>query len=184
MIENLIPWMVAFPLVAGIVLLFISGDTLRRYAVYAFTGAIMVGSILLAWKSHPNTTLLDGSAHTISLGMLAVETLIASFIVWVTVRAKNWLALGLLVTQFLLVAGFEIHEMLKPVSATETIVSAVASSVATVSPWVFCDQLSLIMVLVIGIIGGLICIYAPGYMKEFHEHHHPEYRDRRAGYGR
>ena len=48
MIENLIPWMVAFPLLAGIVLLFISGDALRRYAVYAATAAIMAGSVLLA----------------------------------------------------------------------------------------------------------------------------------------
>jgi ech hydrogenase subunit A len=179
MIEHLIPWMVVFPLVVGIVLLFITGDTVRRYAIYAFTATIMAGSILLALKSNPNTALLDGFAHNISWGMLVVETLIASFIVWVTVRAQNWLALGLLLTQFLLVAGFEIHELLKPVSAVEAIVSTVAASASTVSPWIFCDQLSVIMVLVIGIIGGLICLYAPGYMKEFHEHHHPEYRDRR-----
>lgn len=175
MIQNLIPWMIAFPLLAGIVLFFISSDTLRRYAVYAATVVIMAGSILLAWKSNQNTTVLDSSAHSISLVMLAVEALIASFIVWVTVKAKNWLAMGLLLAQFLLVAGFELHEMLKPVSATESI----ASTVAAVSPWILCDELSVIMVLVIGIIGGLICIYAPGYMKEFHENHHPDYRDRR-----
>jgi len=174
MIENLIPWMVVFPLLAGIVLLFISSDTLRRYAVYAATAAIMAGSILLAWKSNQNTMVLDGFAHNISLVMLVVEALIASFVVWVTVKAKNWLALGLLLTQFLLVAGFEIHEMLKPVPVTES----VAAAVATVSPWILCDQLSVIMVLVIGIIGGLICIYAPGYMTEFHQQH-PEFRDRR-----
>jgi ech hydrogenase subunit A len=174
MIENLIPWMVAFPLLAGVVLLFISSDILRRYAVYAATAAIMAGSVLLAWKSNQNTMVLDGFAHSISLSMLIVEALIASFIVWVTVKAKNWLALGLLLTQFLLVAGFEVHEMLKPVPVTESVVAAVA----TVSPWILCDQLSVIMVLVIGIIGGLICIYAPGYMTEFHQQH-PEFRDRR-----
>ena len=174
MIENLIPWMVAFPLLAGIVLLFISGDTLRRYAGYAATATIMAGSILLAWKSNQNTAVLDGVAHNISLVMLVVEALIASFIIRVTVKAKNWLAFGLLLTQFLLVAGFEIHEMLKPVPVTES----VAAAVVAVSPWILCDQLSVIMVLVIGIIGGLICIYAPGYMTEFHQQH-PEFRDRR-----
>jgi ech hydrogenase subunit A len=171
MVENLIPWLVAFPLLAGIVLFFISSDTLRRYAVYAATAVMMAGSILLAWKSNQNTAVLDGSAHGISFTMLAIEVLIVCFLVRVTMKAKNWLALGLLLTQFLLVAGFELHEILKPVSAPE--------SIATVSPWILCDQLSVIMVLVVGIIGGLICIYAPGYMKEFHEHHHPEYRDRR-----
>ncbi|NOU36838.1 MAG: hydrogenase [Kiritimatiellaceae bacterium] len=170
MIENLIPWMVAFPLLAGVVLLFISSDILRRYAVYAATAVVMAGSVLLAWKSNQNTMGLDGSAHNISFVMLAVEALIASFLIRITAKSKNWLALGLLLTQFLLVAGFEIHELLKPVPVTE--------SVAAVSPWILCDQLSVIMVLVIGIIGGLICIYAPAYMTEFHKQH-PEFRDRR-----
>ena len=163
MIENLIPWMVAFPLLAGIVLLFISGDALRRYAVYAATAAIMAGSVLLAWKSNQSTTLLDGFAHNISFGMLIVEALIASYIVWVTLKAKNWLALCLLLVQFPLVAGFEVQEMMKTPSVTESVTAAVS----TVSPWLLCDQLSVIMALVIGIVGGLICIYAPGYMTEF-----------------
>ena len=175
MTGNLVPWMVAFPLLAGVVLFFISSDTLRRYAVYAATAVIMAGSILLAWTSHQNTMILDGMAHSISLVMLAVEVLAAGYIVRVTVKAKNWPALGLLLVQFFLVAGFEVHEMMKAPVAD----ASGASAVAAVSPWILCDQLSVIMVLVIGIIGGLICIYAPGYMKEFHEHHHPEYRDRR-----
>jgi ech hydrogenase subunit A len=172
MIENLIPWMVAFPLLAGVVLLFISGDTLRRYAVFAATAAIMAGSVLLAFQSNPNTAVLDGFAHNISFVMLAVEVLIVGFLLRTTLKAKNWLAAGLLLTQFLLVAGFEIHEMLKPAhSSAEAIIS-------TSSSWLLCDQLSVIMVLVVGIVGGLICIYAPGYMKEFHQQH-PEFRDRR-----
>jgi ech hydrogenase subunit A len=171
MIENLIPGMVIFPLIAGVILLFISNDTVRRYLVYAFSAVLIAGAILLAFNPNPSTTLLDGLSHNISWGMLAVETLIACFIVWVTVRAKNWLALGLLLTQFFLVAGFEIHEMLKSSEGLHAVVTA--------SPWLLCDQLTVIMVLVIGIVGGLICIYAPGYMKEFHVTHHPELRDRR-----
>ena len=178
MLENLIPWMIAFPLLAGVVLFFISGDAIRRYAVYAATGAIMVGSVLLAWQSSQNTTVLDSFAHGISLAMLAIEVLITGFIVWVTVKAKNWLALGLVLVQFLLVAGFELQEMGKSPSTTEKIGHAVSAAVTTSSPWLLCDQLSVIMVLVIGIVGGLICIYAPNYMTEFHEQH-PEFRDRR-----
>ncbi|MCC7300119.1 MAG: NADH-quinone oxidoreductase subunit L, partial [Verrucomicrobia bacterium] len=146
---------------------------IRRYAVYAAAATIMAGAVLLALNPGQNTMVLDGAAHNISLIMLAVESLIVIFLLKITLKAKNWLALGLLLTQFLLVAGFEIHEMLKPASASaETIIS-------TSSPWLLCDQLSEIMVLIIGVIGGLICIYAPGYMKEFHENHHPEFRDRR-----
>ncbi|HTX72398.1 MAG TPA: proton-conducting transporter membrane subunit [Rectinemataceae bacterium] len=40
------------------------------------------------------------------------------------------------------------------------------------------DQMSILMVLVIGIVGGLIVIYATGYMSTF-QREHPEVRDRR-----
>ena len=36
----------------------------------------------------------------------------------------------------------------------------------------YVDELSLIMILIIGIIGTLICVYAMGYMKDF-QHHQP-----------
>jgi ech hydrogenase subunit A len=45
----------------------------------------------------------------------------------------------------------------------------------------YVDNLSLIMVLIIGIIGTIICIYALGYMKEYHEHH-AEMSDGRRGF--
>ena len=38
----------------------------------------------------------------------------------------------------------------------------------------FVDQFSIIMAMIIGIIGSLICVYSLGYMKHFHEQHrHP-----------
>ena len=42
----------------------------------------------------------------------------------------------------------------------------------------YIDRLSIIMVLIIGIIGSLICVYALPYMKDFQHHHHGE-KDRR-----
>ncbi|MCR5775740.1 MAG: NADH-quinone oxidoreductase subunit L [Lachnospiraceae bacterium] len=42
------------------------------------------------------------------------------------------------------------------------------------------DHLTVIMVLIVGIVGSLICIYAVGYIRDYH-HHHTEYQDR-SGY--
>ena len=42
----------------------------------------------------------------------------------------------------------------------------------------YIDKLSVIMILIIGIIGSLICVYATGYMKDF-QHHHAGEKDRR-----
>jgi len=39
------------------------------------------------------------------------------------------------------------------------------------------DRLSILMVLIVVIVGGLINIYATGYMRGYH-HHHPEIKDR------
>ena len=41
----------------------------------------------------------------------------------------------------------------------------------------FLDQFSIIMALIVGIIGSLICVYSVGYMEIYH-HHHKEIRDR------
>ena len=42
----------------------------------------------------------------------------------------------------------------------------------------YVDRLSMIMILIIGIIGSLITVYALGYMKDF-QHHHADEKDRR-----
>lgn len=44
-------------------------------------------------------------------------------------------------------------------------------------PHIFANKLSIIMCLIVAIVGCLICIYAIGYMKDYHNHH-TEYKDR------
>ena len=41
------------------------------------------------------------------------------------------------------------------------------------------DKLTIMMCLIIGVVGCLICVYAVGYMKEYRAHH-TEYKDRSA----
>jgi ech hydrogenase subunit A len=45
----------------------------------------------------------------------------------------------------------------------------------------YVDNFSLIMALIIGIIGSLICWYAVSYMKDYH-HHHPEMKNRQRSF--
>jgi ech hydrogenase subunit A len=42
----------------------------------------------------------------------------------------------------------------------------------------FIDKFSIIMSLVVGIIGSLICVYSIGYMQDFHKDYHKEIKDR------
>lgn len=48
------------------------------------------------------------------------------------------------------------------------------------SAHIYVDSLTVIMVLVVGIVGSLICIYAVGYIKDYHSHH-TDVKDR-SGY--
>ena len=41
------------------------------------------------------------------------------------------------------------------------------------------DQLTIVMCLIIGIVGCLICVHAMGYMKDY-KAHHKEFKDRRS----
>ena len=50
---------------------------------------------------------------------------------------------------------------------------------AAPAPHILSDKLTIMMALIIGVVGTLICVYAVGYMKEYH-HHHKEYKDRSA----
>jgi ech hydrogenase subunit A len=43
----------------------------------------------------------------------------------------------------------------------------------------FVDKFSVILAFINGVVGGGICLYALGYMKEYHEHAHKEVADRR-----
>jgi ech hydrogenase subunit A len=94
--------------------------------------------------------------------VLAGDVLLFCFILFWGIRDKRWPVIVLLLLQFIPLIIFEVtkHQELK-----------------ATNPLYF-DQFSVIMALIIGVIGGLIAIFAVPYMKEFH-HHHQEIKDRR-----
>ena len=94
-------------------------------------------------------------SHTVSSCMLAVEVLIAAFIIYISLRAKKYLPVLLVVAQSLIMIIFELG----------------AGSSMKIEHSLFVDKFSIIMALIIGIIGSAICLYAIGYLPEYHEHH-------------
>jgi ech hydrogenase subunit A len=87
--------------------------------------------------------------------MLAVEVLIAVFIVYISVRSKKYLPVLLVVVQSLIMLTFEFT----------------SGSGMLIEHSLFVDKLSIIMALIVGIIGSAICLYAIGYIPEYHEHY-------------
>ncbi len=162
----ILPFLILFPVAIAAVLLLVSNDTWRRPVVYA--GATVIGAAslyLLFITPEAGPEFFPVSFEPISGLMFWAEMAIAAFLVYLSVRYKKYLALFLVVAQAALLAYFEM---------------TAAHGVHSV-PTLFIDQLSLIMALIIGIIGSLICVYALGYMATYQEHH-PDVKDRRRSF--
>ena len=152
------------PLAAGLLLLCLKPDLPRKILVSVVTLAVCCGSVALARLPAPlDLGELPWSQHGINLGMLLVEMAMSLFIIFVGVRAKNPLIVLLTLAQAGLMVWFEF---------TAGVHLEVAQNL-------FVDKFTVIMGLINGIVGGGICIYALGYMREYHEVAHRDVPDRR-----
>ena len=130
----------------------------------AVAALLAAGSIALAIGLFSNgLTTLSFDPHGIGLAMEGLEVAMAGYVIYLGFRHRQPLIAVLMAAQFALMLWFgyrhgeELH----------------------VGHNLLVDRFSTVMALIIGITGGLICLYALGYMREFHEDHHPEFRDRR-----
>lgn len=156
--------LILVPFAVGICLLCLRLDALRKILV---AGAlVVVCSLTVALAMSPasiDLKYLPVSAHAINLGMLLIEIAMSLFIIYVGVRAKHlWIVL-LTLAQAGLMVWFE----LGPGAHLE------------VAQDLFVDKFSLIMALINGLVGSGICLYALGYMGEYHQKAHREVPDRR-----
>lgn len=162
--SGLMPLLCFLPFVVGLILLVTGSNNIRRPVVGAGVAAVIIGSISLALPNVPDAVMrLPVSPEKISLAMLVCEAVISLYLLWVSVRTKRPL-IGLLA---LAQAG-----LLLPLELG-------GGHHAEVAKYLVLDQFTIILTLIIGVVGGLICLYALDYMQEFHVTHHPEMPDGR-----
>ncbi len=153
------------PLVAAILLAVLNRDAIRNGIVGVASAVLIAASLFLAylaWSSPAPILIALEHAKLISVGLFLAELVIALAIIALSLKYRRILplALGLIQLALLFVLEFVYAE------------SVVISTAFVV------NNLSAIMVLIIGIIGTLICVYALGYMKDYH-HHHTEIAERK-----
>ena len=152
------------PIAAGLLLLFLRSDAIRKLVVSSVVAAVCISVVsLIANPPAAGSGSLPWSTHHINLGLLLVEIVVSLFIVYIGIRAKNMLAVLLAVAQGGLMTWFEIT----------------AGQHIAAGQNLFVDKFALIMALINGVVGGGICIYAVSYMREYHDVAHREVRDRR-----
>lgn len=151
------------PLFAAVLLAVVNGDRLRSGIVGVASAVIIVTSLSLAWAAGKDTIVIAlEHAKLISVGLFVVELVVAMVIIGLSVKYRRRLPLILGAVQLALLIVLEV---------------VYVESVSVATTFVV-NQFSAIMVLIIGIIGTLICVYALGYMKDYH-HHHTEVGERR-----
>ncbi|MCU0631779.1 MAG: NADH-quinone oxidoreductase subunit L [Methanolinea sp.] len=158
-----LPFLILFPAAVAALLLLVASDSWRRLIVKA--GALIIGIAslyLLFITPEAGPEFFPVAFEPLTGLMFLAEMVIAAFLIYLGIKYKKYLAIFLVLAQAALLVYFE---------------TTAAAGVHTV-PNLFIDQFSLIMALIIGIIGSLICVYALGYMSTYQEHH-PDVRDRR-----
>lgn len=152
-----------FPLVAALAVFFVKNDAARSMLVRI--GAVITAFLTLVVVGifFKHGIRLSYHIEQIDLIMLAAEVMIAAYIITLGIRSKKYVIsiFSFLQTAAMLVFEFGFKEGI------------------TVETAIVFDKLTAIMILVIGLVGSLICIYAVGYMKDYHNHH-KEYKERKS----
>ncbi len=162
---NWILFLILFPLLPAVLLLFFRSAVLQKWIVFFSSGLICAGAIGLA------VTCTRGDAQYFRLAsdvgsslIVAGDILLALCFLYLCRRLplkQYWIPL-LVIVQYGAVVWYDL-----------------SGRVPDATFCLFIDNLSIIMALVIGIIGSLITVYTIGYMEKYHEEH-PEVPDRRG----
>jgi len=154
--SNLLLLLILLPAAAALVCYFVRSSAVRTLTVVA-TGAILTAASLGLLGQGTFEPIAVGSFLGISSDFLVtvLDFALLAVIFFYGIKHKSLLIQVFTLAQAALLVWFEVV-MLKHEAV----------------PALMGDQLSLIMVLVISIIGSLICIFAIPYMKEHEEHLH------------
>lgn len=157
-------FLIAFPCIIAALLLFIKHEQSRAIIVYG-------SSIIIACASIASSLNFLSQHRGVSFAYSSL------FVDWFTFGID--IALGILVLAF----AFKHKQKLPFILALVQLIGAVVFEFLFahdihVTESLSVDGLSILMILIIGIVGGGICIYALGYMNDFHKLH-PEVKDRR-----
>jgi ech hydrogenase subunit A len=156
--------MILGPIATGAGLLCLKPDQFRKILVSGIT--LLVCASVLALAALPMPGAWDGVAlnhHWLNIAMMVIEGGMGLYVIYVGLRARRWLIVGLMLAQAGLMAWLE---------------WAHGSELHTAHNFLV-DKFSVIMALINGVVGGGICLYALGYMRKYHEEAHREVADRR-----
>jgi len=163
---EIITFLIAFPFLAALILAFMRKQGKLRSVFVFFSCVVLIAAVLYfsvnGLITNKSQSFLP-ETHNLDLAMMSAEFGLMILIVVYAVRYRKYYVALLSIVQTGMMTWLDFS----------------GKNEVTQAPHIFSDKLTIMMCLMIGIIGTLICVYAVGYMKEYHEHH-KEYKDRSA----
>lgn len=168
--DILIIMLICSPFLSALLLSVAKNDKIRQAVTYISSISLIGMAIAFAVKyftvwsatSSNMPLLFFTETKIIDYGMMGIEIFLMLLVTVLSFKYKQYYAAALSIAQTALILWYELsgnaphHEIYK----------------------MYVDQLTVIMVLIVAIIGSLITVYACGYMKDYHNHH-KEFTDRR-----
>lgn len=171
--EEMITFLVGLPFVSALLLSFIKNSTGRKVITYASSLLLTITALTLALtyfqKGAGELTLYEmGSwfgfevVEIMEYAIIAIEVFLVLLVTVLSIKYKKYYCALLSIAQTGLAFWYDFSGN-RPEMTNKNIVI---------------DQLTIIMIVIIAIVGTLITVYACGYMSDYH-HHHTEIKDRR-----
>jgi len=150
-------FLLLFPLLAALILLLVQNDKARGVIVLVSALVIMGVSVYAAWRYvGDGLTLFTFESESLGLLMSVTEIVLCLVIIYLGIKHKKYWAPVLSAIQTCLMVWYEFADGGRKIAVAHTL---------------YLDELSIIMILISGIVGGLITIYAIGYMRDFQAEH-------------
>lgn len=164
---EMIGFLILFPFfVALLMAMMRRGSLVRRYTLYIACAVIIACDVYFSISTllYNKTLMFLEETPNLDKIILAGEWALVALVFYYSFRYKKYYCALLSVVQTGLVTWLEL--------SGRTEVCAPANHIMI-------DKLSIIMCLIVGIVGCLICLYAMGYMRVYTKHH-VEFKDRRS----
>jgi ech hydrogenase subunit A len=162
---NWIAFLILFPLLPAFLLLVVKSASIQKWIVLCASILICAAAIGLAVNCTRGQPQYFGDVSQLAKRMvMAGDILLALVFIYACKHLplkRYWIPL-LVIGQYGPVVWYELSGRIPPAAH-----------------YLFVDNLSIIMALIIGVVGPLIAVYAIGYMEHYHEAH-PDIPDRRG----
>ncbi|NLO77526.1 MAG: NADH-quinone oxidoreductase subunit L [Methanomicrobiales archaeon] len=158
----LLIFLILFPALVALLFGILPNSRLRDTIVVLVSAIIIAASLcLFVLFAGAGKVYVDINGDMISQIMIGLEVIISAGLLYLAAKYRQYIIAGLVVVQLGVVIYAE--SLMQGTEALNNL---------------FIDPFSIIMAMIIGIIGSLICIYSVGYMRDYHAHH-PEMPDKR-----